>query len=187
MIMTLISIIALSIGFLAVGFARQEDPIVKVPLKSSVRIRGNSYHPTSEGREMPRSHAEALGFTERDFIDYESEDEEEPTDGESSTGEEEVDESESAEESEGQAQGEESEAEVEEEPEDQEEAADSEEEQPAPEASDDDLPEDTPMRDKLIADERFSTVSALLANKDQLTDVKGVGEKTAQEIVEHVT
>lgn len=47
-----------------------------------------------------------------------------------------------------------------------------------------DLPVDDDILEKLLADERFTTLEALVENQDQLTDVKGIGPATAKTIVE---
>lgn len=47
-----------------------------------------------------------------------------------------------------------------------------------------DLPVDDDILEKLLADERFSSMEALVKNQDQLTDVNGIGPATAKTIVE---
>jgi hypothetical protein len=179
MIIELMFLLSITAFALAVGFARQEEQTVRVPLKSSVRYRGKSYHPHSEGVRMPFSHAVALGFTKDDFVGEQPEEEEDTGESESKGGSEEQDSSgdpESKESSEGQQADQ-----TEEETESKVDAGESDKQDQA-----EPIPEDTPEYDKLIKDERFATVEALLENQDQLTEINGVAEKTAAKIVEHV-
>lgn len=175
MIINLMIFLSIAVMLLAVGFARQEEPTVKVPLSRSVRIEGKMYHPHSEGREMPISHALSAGFTKDDFLGEEPEEEEDTGESESKGGSKEDDssgESESEESSEGN------------EAEDTEEESESKEESEESEAEA--IPDDTPEYDALIKDERFATVAALLENQDELTDINGIAEKTKAKIVDHV-
>lgn len=193
--------ILLSIAaFLAVGFARQEERTVKVPLTQSVRIDGVMYHPHSKGREMPVQHALAAGFTKDDFMGEEPEEDEDTGESESE-GDSEDDDSSGESESEESSDGEEAEQSDEE---DSKEEADQEADKQAieeakAEQGDEPLksheevkkelmpiPDDTPEYDELIKDERFATVEALLENQEELTDINGIAEKTKQKIVEHV-
>ncbi|MDZ7658075.1 hypothetical protein [Fodinibius sp.] len=189
----IIIFLSIAVAFLAVGFARQEEPTVTVPLQSSVRYRGESYHPHSEGVEMPISHAKALGFSEDQFLGEEP-DEEEDTGESKSDGDSEGDdssgESESDEES---KENEDSQSDEQAYEEDAAQSADQEaiEEAEAEQGDEPDeelepIPDDTPEYDELIKDERFATVEALLENQDQLTDINGIAEKTAAKVVDHV-
>jgi len=186
--------------FLAVGFARQEERTVTVPIQSSVRYKGATYHPHSEGVEMPYSHARALGFSESDFMGDEPE-EEEYTGESESKGDSEDDDSSGESESKESSEGKEADESADE---DSKEEADQEAEKQAIEEAEaeqgdeplkpldevkkelEPIPEDTPEYDSLIKDERFATVEALLENQDELTDINGIAEKTAAKVVEHV-
>jgi len=54
--------LVVSLSFGVLGFAQNRgEQIVKVALKQSVSIWGVRYHPNSAGVNMPRSHAQALG------------------------------------------------------------------------------------------------------------------------------
>ena len=185
---------------LAVGFARQEEHLVTVPLKSSVRYKGQMYHPHSEGVEMPVSHAKALGFSEGDYMGEEPEEEEDTGESESkgnSGGEDSSGESNPEESSEGEEPEESADEDSKEEA--QHEADKKAIEKAKAEQGDEPLksheevkkelepiPKDTPEYDSLIKDERFATVEALLENQDELTDINGIAEKTAAKVVEHV-
>ena len=166
----LLSLLSIALLALTVGFARQEERRVKVLLKSSVRLRGKSYHPNSQGVEMPISHARAIGFDEDDFLGEEPEEEEDSSESKSEgeSGDEDTGTS-SAEDNSGDGNESEPEGSKEE-----------------PEEEGEPIPDDTPEHDKLIKDERFATVDALLENQDQLTDINGIGPATAESIIEHL-
>lgn len=186
--------------FLAVGFARQEERTVRVPLKSSVRYRGKSYHPNSKGVQMPISHATALGFTKDDYMGEQPEEDDDTSKSKSKGGSEEKD---SSGESEPEERSEEEQPEKSADEDSKEEAEKEADKQVVEEAKAEQgdeplkpldevkeelesIPKDTPEYDKLIKDERFATVQALLENQDELTDVNGIAEKTAAKVVEHV-
>lgn len=50
-----------------------------------------------------------------------------------------------------------------------------------------DLPDGLIFYEELSADERFSTVEALIDNQDELTDINGIGPERKKDIINHVT
>lgn len=49
------------------------------------------------------------------------------------------------------------------------------------------IPSDTPFFEELSADDRFATVRSLAEHSDQLTDIKGIGDAYAADIIGHIT
>jgi antitoxin component of MazEF toxin-antitoxin module len=162
-----------------------EQKTVLVDLKSSVEVGGTMYHPNSQGVRMPVNHAKAIGATIKKEVketSSKSSDKETSEKKGSKKSDESVEEADKSEEEivEGpQDQSSESSVSESEEP-----AADKAEKQVSDIKQVADLPVDDDILEKLLADERFSSMEALVENQDQLTDVNGIGPATAKTIVE---